>query len=104
MKKYERMEEIYESDAVPWDQTDPPPEVVTLAAQLLPGRATGFGLWFWSGCHLPGSSGLAGRRGGFCTTRQFKKLKIRAAQGWCFRSRSLFSIRRDPAGFSARTL
>jgi cyclopropane fatty-acyl-phospholipid synthase-like methyltransferase len=46
MKKYERMEEIYESGAVPWDQTDPPPEVVTLAAQLLPGRALDLGCGF----------------------------------------------------------
>ena len=43
MKKYEIMEEIYESDSIPWDQTDPPPEVVALAAQLLPGRALDLG-------------------------------------------------------------
>ncbi|MBE0684938.1 MAG: class I SAM-dependent methyltransferase, partial [Anaerolineaceae bacterium] len=34
MKKHERMEEIYESGSIPWDQTDPPPEVIGLAAKL----------------------------------------------------------------------
>ncbi len=43
MKKYERMEEIYESDSIPWDQTDPPPEVIAQAAQLPAGRALDLG-------------------------------------------------------------
>jgi cyclopropane fatty-acyl-phospholipid synthase-like methyltransferase len=43
MKKHERMEEIYESGSIPWDQTDPPPEVIDLAAQLPPGRALDLG-------------------------------------------------------------
>jgi cyclopropane fatty-acyl-phospholipid synthase-like methyltransferase len=43
MKKHERMEEIYESGSIPWDQTDPPPEVIDLAAQLPAGRALDLG-------------------------------------------------------------
>lgn len=43
MKKYERMEEIYESGSIPWDQTDPPPEVIAQAAQLPAGRALDLG-------------------------------------------------------------
>ena len=43
MKKHERMEEIYESGSIPWDQADPPPEVIDLAAKLKPGRALDLG-------------------------------------------------------------
>ncbi|PKO04400.1 MAG: class I SAM-dependent methyltransferase [Chloroflexi bacterium HGW-Chloroflexi-3] len=43
MKKHERMKEIYESGAVPWDQTDPPPEVMDLVAHLPAGRALDLG-------------------------------------------------------------
>jgi len=43
MKKHERMEEIYESGSIPWDQTDPPPEVIGLAAKLPVGRALDLG-------------------------------------------------------------
>ena len=37
------MEEIYESGSIPWDQTDPPPEVIALAANLPVGRALDLG-------------------------------------------------------------
>lgn len=37
------MEEIYESGSIPWDQTDPPPEVIDLAAHLPVGRALDLG-------------------------------------------------------------
>ncbi|MDO9087352.1 MAG: class I SAM-dependent methyltransferase [Anaerolineaceae bacterium] len=43
MKKYDRMEEIYESGSVPWDQTDPPPEVIDVAAMIPSGRALDLG-------------------------------------------------------------
>jgi cyclopropane fatty-acyl-phospholipid synthase-like methyltransferase len=43
MKKYERMEEIYESGSVPWDQTDPPPEVMDVTTLLPAGRALDLG-------------------------------------------------------------
>jgi cyclopropane fatty-acyl-phospholipid synthase-like methyltransferase len=43
MKKHERMEEIYESGSIPWDQTDPPPEVINLATHLPAGRALDLG-------------------------------------------------------------
>ncbi len=43
MKKHERMEEIYESGSIPWDQTDPPPEVMDLVAHLPAGRALDLG-------------------------------------------------------------
>lgn len=43
MKKYERMEELYESGSVPWDQTDPPPEVMDVATLLPAGRALDLG-------------------------------------------------------------
>lgn len=46
MKKHERMEEIYESGSIPWDQTDPPPEVIALAANLPAGRALDLGCGF----------------------------------------------------------
>ena len=37
------MEEIYESGSIPWDQTDPPPEVIALVANLPAGRALDLG-------------------------------------------------------------
>ena len=43
MKKHERMEEIYESGSVPWDQVDPPPEVIELAATVPAGHALDLG-------------------------------------------------------------
>ncbi|MBE0696786.1 MAG: class I SAM-dependent methyltransferase, partial [Anaerolineaceae bacterium] len=43
MKKHERMEEIYESGSIPWDQTDPPPEVIDIATHLPVGRALDLG-------------------------------------------------------------
>ncbi|MBE0688171.1 MAG: class I SAM-dependent methyltransferase, partial [Anaerolineaceae bacterium] len=43
MKKHERMEEIYESGSIPWDQSDPPPEVIDLAALLPVGRVLDLG-------------------------------------------------------------
>jgi cyclopropane fatty-acyl-phospholipid synthase-like methyltransferase len=43
MKKYERMEEIYESGSVPWDQTDPPPEVIDTTSSIPVGRALDLG-------------------------------------------------------------
>lgn len=43
MKKHERMEEIYESGSVPWDQVDPPPEVVELASRIPAGYALDMG-------------------------------------------------------------
>jgi cyclopropane fatty-acyl-phospholipid synthase-like methyltransferase len=43
MKKLERMEEIYESGSVPWDQTDPPPEVIEITSKIPPGRALDLG-------------------------------------------------------------
>lgn len=46
MKKHERMEEIYESCSIPWDHTDPPPEVIAQAAQLPVGRALDLGCGF----------------------------------------------------------
>lgn len=46
MKKYERMEEIYESGSIPWDHTDPPPEVIDLAEQIPVGRALDLGCGF----------------------------------------------------------
>jgi cyclopropane fatty-acyl-phospholipid synthase-like methyltransferase len=39
----ERYRERYASGDVPWDQTDPPPEVAELAATLAPGRALDLG-------------------------------------------------------------
>ncbi|MBW6474780.1 MAG: class I SAM-dependent methyltransferase [Anaerolineaceae bacterium] len=46
MKKYERLEEMYASGSIPWDQIDPPPEVITQAALLTPGRALDLGCGF----------------------------------------------------------
>ncbi len=46
MKKYERMEEIYESGSVPWDQTDPPPEVIDSSSSIPVGRALDLGCGF----------------------------------------------------------
>ena len=43
MKKHARMEEIYESGSIPWDQQDPPPEVVDIASVLPAGRALDLG-------------------------------------------------------------
>ncbi len=43
MKKHERMEEIYESGSVPWDQVDPPPEVIELASRIPAGYALDMG-------------------------------------------------------------
>jgi cyclopropane fatty-acyl-phospholipid synthase-like methyltransferase len=43
MKKHERMEEIYESGSVPWDQVDPPPEVIELASSIPAGYALDMG-------------------------------------------------------------
>ncbi len=46
MKKYERMEEIYQSGSIPWDQADPPPEVIDLASHIPAGRALDLGCGF----------------------------------------------------------
>lgn len=43
MKKHERMEEIYASGSIPWDQTNPPPEVIDLVTNLPVGRALDLG-------------------------------------------------------------
>ena len=40
---YQRLEEFYASGSVPWDQADPPPEVLALAPTLRPGRALDLG-------------------------------------------------------------
>lgn len=40
---YERLLQQYETGQVPWDEALPPPEVIELAAQLLPGRALDLG-------------------------------------------------------------
>ena len=43
MSRRARMEEIYASGAIPWDEADPPPEVLAEAAALPPGRALDLG-------------------------------------------------------------
>jgi cyclopropane fatty-acyl-phospholipid synthase-like methyltransferase len=50
MKKYEHLEEMYESGSVPWDETDPPPEVIDLAAKLPAGRALDLGCGYGRAC------------------------------------------------------
>jgi cyclopropane fatty-acyl-phospholipid synthase-like methyltransferase len=40
---YQRFAERYEAGQVPWDQSEPPPEVVALTAVLPPGRALDLG-------------------------------------------------------------
>ncbi len=40
---YQRFAERYAAGAVPWDQSEPPPEVVALTAVLPPGRALDLG-------------------------------------------------------------
>lgn len=41
--RFERMTEFYANGPVPWDQPDPPPEVLALAPSLPPGRALDLG-------------------------------------------------------------
>lgn len=41
--KLERLTELYASGPVPWDHLDPPPEVLTFAPTLPPGRALDLG-------------------------------------------------------------
>ncbi len=43
MKKHERMQEMYESGSVPWDEKDPPPEVIDIVSVLPVGRALDLG-------------------------------------------------------------
>lgn len=43
MSRRTRMEEIYASGAIPWDEVDPPPEVLAEAAARPPGRALDLG-------------------------------------------------------------
>lgn len=43
MARYERMVELYQSGAVPWDHEDPPPEVLELVPTLPAGRALDLG-------------------------------------------------------------
>lgn len=38
-----RLQEMYLAGGVPWDETDPPPEVIAAAAELPPGRALDLG-------------------------------------------------------------
>lgn len=40
---YERFDQRYQSDEVPWDDALPPPEIMTTAQQLEPGRALDLG-------------------------------------------------------------
>lgn len=40
---YDQFRERYEEERVPWDDPLPPPEIVELAAELLPGRALDLG-------------------------------------------------------------
>lgn len=44
--RYQRFLERYRSGQVPWDQGEPPPELVALAAELPPGRALDLGCGF----------------------------------------------------------
>lgn len=43
MKKHERMEEIYTSGSIPWDDQDPPPEVIDIVSVLPVGRVLDLG-------------------------------------------------------------
>jgi SAM-dependent methyltransferase len=43
MSHYDRMKERYLAGAVPWDDPEPPPEVLALVPQLAPGRALDLG-------------------------------------------------------------
>ena len=43
MAQYDRMLELYQSGSVPWDQADPPPEVLAFAPTLPIGRALDLG-------------------------------------------------------------
>lgn len=43
MADFERLEQLYTAGSVPWDHVDPPPEVMTTAAGLPPGRALDLG-------------------------------------------------------------
>jgi cyclopropane fatty-acyl-phospholipid synthase-like methyltransferase len=42
-ERYERLKEMYAAGPVPWDHTDPPPEVLALIPTLPPGRALDLG-------------------------------------------------------------
>lgn len=46
MNRHQRMEEMYNEGAVPWDEFDPPPEVIELVNKLPAGRAMDLGSGF----------------------------------------------------------
>lgn len=43
MADFERLQQLYAVGSVPWDHQEPPPEVITTAANLSPGRALDLG-------------------------------------------------------------
>lgn len=46
MSRHERMQSMYEEGSVPWDEVDPPPEVIDLVNKLPAGRAMDLGSGF----------------------------------------------------------
>ncbi|HSM24728.1 MAG TPA: class I SAM-dependent methyltransferase, partial [Anaerolineaceae bacterium] len=46
MNRHERMQAMYEEGSVPWDEADPPPEVMELVNKLPAGRALDLGSGF----------------------------------------------------------